>query len=307
MRAHGVAVLVSMLIATSGVAHAQNLAAAEALFEEGKRLMDAGRFSEACPKFEESQRLDPGTGTLWHLANCYEKTDRLASAWAKYRQVAQETRRRGEFQKAQAAMDAAKNLEPRLRRIAIDVPPKHAVSGIVIRRDGERVGQGAWSTAVPVDRGRHLVTAEAPGYAPWQQEVVIEDEMLTRVRVPSLTKLPGSRHRDTSHWYEDWVGWTVLGSGLAVAGAGTGAYFYGKDVENDARLPGLPIERREHDLRRARDWKLGGTIAWIIGGAAAVAGGVKLSMHPRGESSSGVEVGLSVQPGGLVLGLEQSF
>ena len=44
---------------------------AESLFREGKRLSSEKKFSEACPKFEESYRLDPGLGTLLNLATCH--------------------------------------------------------------------------------------------------------------------------------------------------------------------------------------------------------------------------------------------
>ena len=56
--------------------------AAEALFEEGRRLVAAGSFVDACPKFADSQRLDPSPGTLLNLASCYEKLGRSATAWA---------------------------------------------------------------------------------------------------------------------------------------------------------------------------------------------------------------------------------
>ena len=43
------------------LAYAQD---ADALFKEGRALLDAKKFDEACPKLAESQRLDPGAGTL---------------------------------------------------------------------------------------------------------------------------------------------------------------------------------------------------------------------------------------------------
>src|SRR6266545_6749182 len=63
-------------------------AAARALFLEGRKLVDEGNYADACPKFEESLRLDPGTGTSFNLADCFEHVGRTASAWARFLDVA---------------------------------------------------------------------------------------------------------------------------------------------------------------------------------------------------------------------------
>ncbi len=45
---------------------------AELLFQEGQQLIKDGKHAAACPKFEQSQKLDPAIGTLLNLAHCYE-------------------------------------------------------------------------------------------------------------------------------------------------------------------------------------------------------------------------------------------
>jgi hypothetical protein len=78
-------------ILLSGSASAQtssDKAAAQALFDAGKRLLSERKYAEACPKLAESQRLDPAPGTLMNLADCYEKAGLTASAWATWLEAA---------------------------------------------------------------------------------------------------------------------------------------------------------------------------------------------------------------------------
>src|SRR3954466_12003082 len=63
-------------------------AAAEALFEEGVNLSERGAYAQACEKFEASEALAVAVGTLLRLGDCYEKTQRLASAWSRFREAA---------------------------------------------------------------------------------------------------------------------------------------------------------------------------------------------------------------------------
>src|SRR5690242_14012919 len=120
-------------------------ATAQALFDQARTLMDQGHAEEACPKFEESQRLDPGSGTLLNLARCYEQTGRLASAWSKYLETVAAAKNVGNAGREAEARARAEALKPRLANLS--VTPAAAlrnVQGLEITRDGAPVGSAQW-------------------------------------------------------------------------------------------------------------------------------------------------------------------
>ena len=57
-------------------------------------------------------------------------------------------------------------LEGQLSWLVIQVSPALEAAGVAITRDGLAVGRGAWSVAVPVDPGRHVVVARVPDAPP---------------------------------------------------------------------------------------------------------------------------------------------
>jgi hypothetical protein len=70
--------------AVAGRAYAQSSdtsATAEQLFDQGRELVKANKWAEACPKFEASLRYDLALGTRLNLATCYEHASTLLSAW----------------------------------------------------------------------------------------------------------------------------------------------------------------------------------------------------------------------------------
>src|SRR4051794_26237144 len=77
---------------------------AERLFGEASALAAQGKFAEACPKFEASQRLDGGLGTQFNLALCFEKLGKPGSAWRNYRAVSQLARQTGKKDREDAAL-----------------------------------------------------------------------------------------------------------------------------------------------------------------------------------------------------------
>jgi len=165
-------------------------AMAQGLYDSAAELIKAGKFAEACPKLEESQRLDPGMGTQFRLAECYEAVGRLASAWNDYVQVADLAKYAGQVERERFARERAALVEGRLSRLAITVSSPD-VPGLEVRRAGAVVEKSAWGTPVPVDPGSYEVTAEAPGKRPWTgQASVVGEGMVATLVVPSLEDAP---------------------------------------------------------------------------------------------------------------------
>lgn len=150
--------------------------AAEAIFNDARRLMEDGRFTEACPKLAESQRLDPAVGTLLYLGECYEKEGKLASAWAAFRSAASAAHNAGQTSREQTAKQKAAELEPKLPKLKIVVPPGSEVPGLQVQRDDIDVGTVIWGSAVPVDPGKHRIVATAPGKKTWRRDIDVGTE-----------------------------------------------------------------------------------------------------------------------------------
>jgi hypothetical protein len=165
-------------------------AAAQAAYDRGKQLMSEGKYADACPKLEESQRLDPGAGTQFYLADCWEHVGRTASAWAAFIEVARASKAAGRTDRERISRARATALEPRLSRLTIAVSAKDT-PGLEVKRDGEVVGAGLWDTPIPVDLGTHAVTATAKGKQAWQGKVEVTSEgASTTITVPALLDAP---------------------------------------------------------------------------------------------------------------------
>ncbi|HEU4408300.1 MAG TPA: hypothetical protein VFS43_23760 [Polyangiaceae bacterium] len=164
--------------------------AAEALFREALQLMGEGNYAEACPKLAESQRLDPGLGTLINLALCHEAEGKTASAWLEFNEVASLARQAKRADRERVARTHVRALEPKLAKLSVRVSAEaRAVSGLEVRRDGLTLKEGVWGSPIPVDPGRHEVSASAPGYETWLTTVEIPPEPGQHdVTVPELAK-----------------------------------------------------------------------------------------------------------------------
>ena len=163
------------LLIISGSASAQNVEA-EALFREGKQLIKDGKLAEACAKFDASDRLDPSAGTELNAADCHQRTNKLATAWATFLKAASNAARANEKQLEAEARRRAAVLAPKLSYLTISVPEGNRVDGLIIKRSGVVVDPAVWNTGVPVDGGEYEISGQAPGHEQWSTKVTLQPE-----------------------------------------------------------------------------------------------------------------------------------
>ncbi len=191
-------VVLAIFLVMVGAGHAygepqrfEDLAAADALFVDGKRLSETQQFAEACARFQASMALSPRLGVALNLADCYEQLGRTASAWVAFGEAAALARRLAD-EREDFALKRQRALAPRLSRlrIALSTAP---VEGLVVVRDGARVAPVAYGVEVPVDPGPHVVNVTAPGRRPWSAEVAVSGEgEVVAVEVPELERATAS-------------------------------------------------------------------------------------------------------------------
>jgi serine/threonine-protein kinase len=294
--------------------------AAQALFDQAKKLMAEGHAAEACPRFEESQRLDPGSGTLLNLARCYEQVGRLSSAWNSYLEAASAAKASGNAQREKEARKRAEALRPRLSNLVIVVGPgAEPIPGLEITRDGARIGDAQLGVPIPADQGEHIVAAAAPGYVPWQMVIAVKGEGATAtVNVPALAKEaaappapvaapPRAEAAPTEEASSPGLGTqrtlALIVGGVGVVGLGVGTVFGLKSMSdhNEAENYCSGIDCSDpRGVSAGNDAYAAGNVATVamLVGAAGVAGGLAL-WFTAPSPARGPEARLVVTPGSV--------
>ena len=286
------------------------------LFNEAKKLVQAGDYKQACPKFEQSANLTLGIGVQFNLADCWEHIGRAASAQALFHGVAASARAAGQAERAQVAQARAEALEPRLVRLAIDV--KASDPELVVRRNRIVVEKKSWGAAVSVDSGDYTIEASAPGKKTWSTHatVPVTATEVIAVVVPPLEPAepekrptaapkvasvavpppPPVQHGDAKARRRDTYAYVIGGLGVVSVGLGTFFAVKYKSKNNDAKeiCPGSvgcsqsDIDRHEDLVSDAKTFRTGAFIGFGVGAAALITSAALLLAPSSSTSSASV-------------------
>lgn len=294
---------------------ADDKAAAEVLFDDGKKLLGDGQFDAACAKLAESHRLDPGVGTLLYLAECHERAGRTASAWVAWREAGDLAARTSQAPRAKIARERADKLVPRLIRVQIEVPPPSDLPSLTITRNGALISRPLWGSALPVDPGAIEIVASAPGRLPWKLAIQGSSPGTTIVRVPILdvepatpvspppppavqSPSPSASPPSASPPSSPPAGaeggsrrtLALVAGGLGLASVGVGSYFGLKTIStwNDARAlcPSSPCGKEASDLSKQAATSGNLSTLFFVVGAVGLGTGVGLWLTAPQERSA---------------------
>jgi hypothetical protein len=219
---------------------------AQTLFDEARALMKEGRYPEACPKLAESQRLDPGGGTLLNLGICHARAGLTATALSELRAALAQAEAGQRADRVKTAQHQIDELMPKLSWLRVRTASDIATLGVRVELDAVELSQADFGNERPIDPGVHEVKATAPGYIPWSTRVQIASAMDHQiVDIPPLEseprsvpaappppavipkavvpEQPAAGRAPESTGTPSWIGYTTGGVGLAALGVG--AYF----------------------------------------------------------------------------------
>jgi hypothetical protein len=294
-----------LVSAWSSSAHANQKAAAESLFQEGKRLMDQGDHEKACPKFQASLKAEPSVGAMLNLARCHELVGKTASAWAEYEDAAGMAARTGQSEREEGARERAARLLPLLSKLTINVsdPP----DGLEVTRGTEVVPAGSYGAAIAVDPGTYTIEARAPGRTPFSETVNVGPNADTKtVDVPTLEQ--GADDGAVSEAPGGLSGVAIGGIVVAVVGVialgvgiGTGVAAIDKEDKLDkancaATEPQPRLASCKGDLSSAKTLAGASTAMFVAGGVLTAAGLAMVLFAPPAETETDAAGDVAVVP-----------
>lgn len=198
-------------------------ALATELFNAGRDLLKERKYEEACPKLDESARLDPQVGTFARLAECREKLGELSEARRSWQRAQNLAKAKGDdrlelIERELKRLDA---MVPKLE-LRFSAPPPEQLS----MRIGDLVmSDTAAGLPFPMDPGSQTLIVSAPGHVTRRVELeippgggttVVQVPVLEREKVAVVAPPPRDTTQQTAAYVAGGVGATFLVAGAVL-------------------------------------------------------------------------------------------
>lgn len=282
----------------------------------GYQLAQDGKCAEAIPHLQESLKLDARAITLINLADCEEKTGKLADAMVHWSDARARAQAEGQKPIEEEAIARATALDAKVPRLTITLA-KTAPPDAVVERDGVTLGAPSLGVALSVDPGAHTITVKARGHQDAKQDITLSpgDKQTLEVDVgpagvnattpPPVTNPPVEEKKGGGMSPLVPIGFGVGLVGIAV-GSITGVMALGKgsDAKDNCQDIGSNHVCNQTGKDAADSGKTLGTIstiAFIAGGVGVGVGVVGLFMGGKKTEKEAAKLDFGVGPSNVFL------
>jgi len=315
---------VSLVLATTGAAAADDQAEADRLTIDGAKLAEAGRFDEAISAFRRAEALAPRAINDCNIGLAYARSDRPAHAHFFLRRCRARAPEAlpswvdARMQKLDAALRAG-GFAP----VDLVVTPAGASVTIAsfLPDDLASVSSPVW-----LPSGAHDAIAARPGFVAQTRSVVVESKVPQTVRLVLEAEPAAAAPSPAAPAAADLVTPSTppsrrsplvlagaITGGVGVALAGAGVYFLLRardgydDVQGVIDVHGPWTEEDADTLDQADSDDRTGKVLLALGGGVVVVGGVLLVLGIRADDRAAEHVTVTPTDGGAIAGVTCDF
>jgi hypothetical protein len=146
------------------------------LFEDGRKLLDAGDAKGACEKFDKAILIDPtAAGTMLNLGLCNEKLGKWATSLYWFRKAQTAAAEAGMKPFEQTAKDKTAVLAGKVATISVTFSTGDAPADTKVKIDRRDIALNEVSR-IEVDPGTHVIDASAPNMKNYHQSFDVADK-----------------------------------------------------------------------------------------------------------------------------------
>lgn len=146
------------------------ISVARRLFEEGKAAEDAGRFRDAAERFRKAIAIKDTPGMRFHLARCEEEQGALVEALVEYdraRELLDSGIKAPDVERL--LPEARQRVQNKVASVTLRLP--EGVNDASVELDGKALSTSVLGVPIPVNPGKHRLTATASGRTSFAADV----------------------------------------------------------------------------------------------------------------------------------------
>jgi hypothetical protein len=168
------ALALALLAGATSVSAQSQEAIAQARFGKGRELFLAQKYDAALAEFRAATELFESPNTRLYIARCERELGHYTAAYVEFQRAGNEAADRAKADpRYTVTRDSAKQeaaaIEGKLGHVTVLAP--NAPQGATFAVNGTPLAGAGLGYAAPIDPGRVMVTAQAPGYLPFKRGI----------------------------------------------------------------------------------------------------------------------------------------